>query len=196
MSEVRSARPPRRLDPGYTPGPAKAIWRRWGLEKVVSGGQSGVDRAVLDVALQLGLPCGGWCPRGRWAEDGPLDARYPLRETPHRRTVQRTLWNMRDSDGTLILARNRPRGGSAVLPRLAGADRPRIMVNPEDGRAPARAIRFVTANGIGVLNVGGPRESEDPGIHLAARAFLLRLFAPCWRRAEAPAEHEPEAGRP
>ncbi len=181
---------------GYTPGPAKAIRRRRGLAKVVTGGQSGVDRAVLDVALELGLPGGGWCPRGRWAEDGPIDARYPLRETPLRRAVQRTLWNMRDSDGTLVLARNRPRGGSAVPPRQGSMSRPRIVLNPEDERAPGRAARFVAANGIAVLNIGGPRESEDPGIYLAARAFLRRLFSPCWTMAKAGTEHGPRGNRP
>ena len=154
----------------------------------------GVDRAVLDVAAELGLPCGGWCPRGRWAEDGPIDTCYPLRETPLRRAIQRTRWNMHDSDGTLILARNRPRGGSAVLPRLAGVSHPRIVVSPEDPRAPGHAIRFVMTNGIRVLNIGGPRESEDSGIYLAARAFLLRLFSPCWNPVKATAKHRTGTG--
>ena len=71
--------------------------------KIISGGQTGVDRAALDVALELGLPCGGWCPRGRRAEDGPIDPRYPLTETPWDGYPQRTEWNVRDADGTLIL---------------------------------------------------------------------------------------------
>ena len=83
------------------------------VEKIVSGGQTGVDRAALDVALELGIPCGGWCPRGRRAEDGALSARYPLMETPSDDYVQRTTWNIRDSDGTLILTRGEPTGGTA-----------------------------------------------------------------------------------
>lgn len=71
--------------------------------KIVSGGQTGVDRAALDVAMALGLEIGGWCPAGRWAEDGPIDARYPLNETPSADPAQRTEWNVCDSDGTLIL---------------------------------------------------------------------------------------------
>ena len=165
---------------GYTSRSSKAIWPRWGLRKLVTGGQSGVDRAVLDVALELGIPCGGWCPRGRWAEDGAIDRRYPLRETPLARVIQRTLWNIHDSDGSLVLARDRPRGGSAVLPGLAGLQRPRLVIGPEDTRAGLRVIHFVRANGISVLNVGGPRESEDPGIYRATRSFLLALFLPCW----------------
>ena len=70
------------------------------LRKIVSGGQTGVDRAALDWALASGVPYGGWCPLGRWAEDGPIDARYPLRETPGADPAQRTEWNIRDSDGT------------------------------------------------------------------------------------------------
>src|SRR5207302_8438813 len=88
--------------------------------RIISGGQTGVDRAALDVALELGLPCGGWCPRGRRAEDGPLDARYPLRETPWSGYPQRTGWNVRDSDGTLILTRGRPDRGTAYTAEVAG----------------------------------------------------------------------------
>ena len=82
------------------------------LAKIVSGGQTGVDRAALDVALDLSLPCGGWCPKGRKAEDGPIAAHYPLTETPLDSYPQRTEWNVRDSDGTLVLTRGKP----ATLP--------------------------------------------------------------------------------
>ena len=181
---------------GYTDSSIKAIWRQWGLRKLVSGGQSGVDRAALDAALELGLPCGGWCPRGRWAEDGPIDSRYPLRETPLTRVIQRTLWNMRDSDGTLVVARSRPRGGSAVLPDAAGLRRPRLVVDTEGVRAGAGVIRFVRMNRIGVLNIGGPRESEDPGIYETARAFLLALFSPCWPPTTARMQHQSGANPP
>ena len=174
---------------GYTPGSAKANWHRLGLQKLVTGGQSGVDRAVLDVALDLRLPCGGWCPRGRWAEDGKIDARYPLRETPLVRVPQRTLWNMRDSEGTLILARHRPRGGSAVRSHSIVARRPRLIANPKGERAVRRVIRFIRTNGITVLNIGGPRESEDPRIYHAARAFLLALFSPCWSHSITKTQH-------
>ena len=107
-----------------------------GPVEIVSGGQTGVDRAALDVALALGLACGGWCPRGRRAEDGPLPARYPLRETPSASYPERTEWNVRDSDGTLVL--HRPPA------RRHGADRapgPPARPPGDDGRPGRRSER-------------------------------------------------------
>src|SRR5438876_1977372 len=89
------------------------------VSKIISGGQTGVDRAALDVALELGIPCGGWCPQGRRAEDGVIPARYPLRETPWWGYPQRTEWNVRDSDGTLILAEGEPDRGTVLTRELA-----------------------------------------------------------------------------
>src|SRR6266508_6387099 len=89
------------------------------ITKIVSGGQTGVDRAALDVALELGMPCGGWCPQGRRAEDGRIDDRYPLNETPWDGYPQRTEWNVRDSDGTLILTCGESDRGTALTVRLA-----------------------------------------------------------------------------
>lgn len=87
--------------------------------KIISGGQTGVDRAALDAALQLGIPCGGWCPKGRKAKDGPIPDRYPLKETESGSYPVRTEMNVRDSDGTLILTWGRPTGGTALTVRLA-----------------------------------------------------------------------------
>jgi predicted Rossmann-fold nucleotide-binding protein len=72
--------------------------------KIISGGQTGADRAALDFAIKHGMPHGGWCPQGRIAEDGPIDAKYQLHETPSADYVQRTEWNVRDSDGTVIFS--------------------------------------------------------------------------------------------
>src|SRR5688572_16678238 len=87
--------------------------------KIISGGQTGVDRAALDVALELGLPCGGWCPKGRKAEDGVIDPKYPLQETSTDDYPQRTEKNVQDSDATLILTRGKPDGGTALTRSLA-----------------------------------------------------------------------------
>src|SRR5262249_25460405 len=105
--------------------------------KIVSGGQTGVDRAALDFALEHGIPCGGWCPQGRLAEDGVIPERYPLQETPWDGYPQRTEWNVRDADGTLILTRGEPDGGTAYTERVAGErKKPCLVVDllqPWDG---------------------------------------------------------------
>src|SRR5262245_50786528 len=89
------------------------------VTKIVSGGQTGADRAALDVALELGLPCGGWCPRGRLAEDGPIASKYPLQETQSRDYPPRTKRNVQDSDGTLILTWGNPDRGTILTAKLA-----------------------------------------------------------------------------
>jgi Circularly permutated YpsA SLOG family len=144
--------------------------------RIVSGGQSGVDRAALDVALELGLPCGGWCPAGRAAQDGPLPARYPLRETPSADPAQRTEWNVRDSAGTLLLLRGAPAGGTALTLSLAERlARPCFALQVAVAQ-PAAVRAWLAGHAIATLNVAGPRESEAPGIYGQARAFLLRLL--------------------
>mgnify|MGYP003793290687 CR=1 FL=1 len=89
------------------------------IKKIVSGGQTGVDRAALDVAMQLGIPVGGWCPRGRRAEDGRIPDSYPLREASSVNYAKRTELNVRDSDGTLILSGGPLTGGTALTESLA-----------------------------------------------------------------------------
>mgnify|MGYP006174065873 CR=1 FL=1 len=82
------------------------------LARIISGGQTGVDRAALDAAMAAQYPVGGWCPQGRRAEDGPIPRDYPLRETPSAEYAQRTLWNVRDSDATLVLTPGPITGGT------------------------------------------------------------------------------------
>ncbi len=145
--------------------------------RIVSGGQTGVDRAALDVALERGLPCGGWCPRGRRAEDGTIPARYPLRETPCADPSQRTDWNVRDADATLVLSRRRPSGGTALtLARARARGRPARLADPEDEAEVAAVRAWLRELAPPTLNVAGPRESQDPGIHAAARRFLVALL--------------------
>jgi hypothetical protein len=148
------------------------------IGKVVSGGQTGVDRAALDVALELGLPCGGWCPRGRRAEDGSLDARYPLVETPTDDYSQRTAWNVRDSDGTLVVTRGTPAGGTALTIEIAARlRRPCLMADFETSPEPQAIRAWIERHEIRVLNVAGPRESGMPGIYTEALAFLRAVLA-------------------
>ena len=146
--------------------------------KIVSGGQTGVDRAALDAARASGLPCGGWCPAGRLAEDGPIDPGYPLVETPSADFAQRTEWNVRDSDGTLVVTRGRPTGGTALTVTLARRHgKPLLVVDLSRDPSPEEVARWIEARAIGTLNVAGPRESQRPGVGAQTLAFLLRLFA-------------------
>lgn len=143
------------------------------LEKVVSGGQTGVDRAALDAASACGLAIGGWCPAGRWAEDGPVPDRYPLAETPSSDPAQRTAWNVRDADATLALVRGEPRGGTALATTCARRDgRPLLVVDLDAPPTPAEVLAWLARSGAAVLNVAGPRESEAPGIQRAAEGWL------------------------
>jgi len=147
------------------------------LRKIVSGGQTGVDRAALDVAASHGLPAGGWCPKGRKAEDGIIPEEYPLEETPSPRYPVRTAWNVRDSDGTLILTRGRPSGGTALTHEEAGRrSKPVLVVDLDRDPAPEGVRKWLRVNGIQVLNVAGPRESTQPGIGEAAATFLERVL--------------------
>jgi hypothetical protein len=143
------------------------------LSKIVSGGQTGVDRAALDVALAQGIPCGGWCPLGRRAEDGRLPDRYPLHETPSDSYEQRSEWNVRDSDGTLILARGPLEGGTKLTFDYATHfKKPWLRVDLEEPPATDDVVAWLARYQVTVLNVAGPRESESPGIYAAAIAFL------------------------
>ena len=144
--------------------------------KIVSGGQTGVDRAALDVALELGIECGGWCPAGRWAEDGPIDARYSLRETPSTDPAERTEWNVRDSDGTLLLTGGASPGTELTREAARRLGRP-VFSWPADAIEDVGLFRrWLQVYSIDTLNVAGPRESESPGIYLQARRILLAYF--------------------
>jgi len=141
--------------------------------KVISGGQTGVDRAALDAAIAAGLPVGGWCPRGRKAEDGVINQRYPLQETPSAGYAQRTEWNVRDSDGTLIFYISEMKGGTLLTMQMAERyGRPCWCVDLEKSRLPELPLRDSQS----VLNVAGPRESEAPGIYQQVFIILKELF--------------------
>lgn len=147
------------------------------FSRIISGGQTGVDRAALDVALELGLPAGGWCPRGRLAEDGPIDIRYPLKETLSSSYPLRTEKNVLESDGTLILTRGKPRGGTALTLKLARLhQRPYLVMDLKKGADKEALREWGKGNHIAVLNVAGPREGEAPGIYDQAFGFLKEVL--------------------
>lgn len=147
------------------------------IEKIISGGQTGVDRAALDVALELEIPCGGWCPKGRKAEDGAIPDKYPLEETKSASYTVRTEKNVRDSDGTLIFTWGLPKGGTARTLMLAQKfNKPFLLIDLSRGKDPSTARKWEQENRIKILNVAGPRESEVPGIHGRTKKFLQEFL--------------------
>lgn len=145
--------------------------------KIVSGGQTGVDRAALDVALELGIPCGGWCPAGRWAEDGPIDPRYPLAETPSADPAERTEWNVRDSDATLLLTAGGESPGTALTRDVARRlGKPVYVLHAGSPEDVGMFRRWLQVANVRTLNVAGSRESESPGIHAEALRVLRALL--------------------
>lgn len=146
---------------------------------VISGGQSGVDRAGLDVALRLGLPLGkGWCPKGRWAEDGPIPDCYPFRETATDNVAVRTELNVLEAKGTLVLTIGIPQDGTNLTIICASHyGKPYLEVDLDRPISPKEVHAWIVANKIDCLNVAGPRESHRPGrVYRSAFEFLLQVF--------------------
>lgn len=147
------------------------------LERIVSGAQTGADRAALDFAISHGIPHGGWCPKGRRAEDGRIPPRYAVIETPSRDYAQRTRWNVRDSDATLIISRSATlTGGSGYTRRCAEElGQPWLHVHPGSDD-PTLIKAFFERHRVKTLNVAGPRESTEPGIYRYVTGVLERTF--------------------
>lgn len=147
--------------------------------RIISGGQTGVDRAALDWAIDHAIPHGGWCPKGRKAEDGVIPERYNLQETQSRNYLPRTRRNVEAGDGTLILNLGRLEGGTLRTATHAKAlGKPLHIVDLMAGEpdAAVRAtISWIEDNGIVSLNVAGPRESQRPGIYRMAYDLLSLL---------------------
>ena len=151
------------------------------LRKIVSGGQTGADRAALDFALERGVPHGGWCPKGRKAEDGCLASHYRLQETPSSRYSQRTEWNVRDSDGTVIFSvAAQLAGGSkktAAMARQYGKPLLHISRKLNAGDPAEQLSRFLREHRIRTLNVAGPRASEQPELYGFVKKVLSEALA-------------------
>jgi len=149
------------------------------LSKIISGGQTGADRAALDWAIERGIPHRGWCPKGRKAEDGVIDPRYDLTETPSGDYSQRTEWNVRDSDGTAVFSiRGELRGGSLLTVEIAERyNKPVIHLRRDERTNHAHELRsFIYEFDISVLNVAGPRASEEPGVYQFVARVLDQAF--------------------
>ena len=153
---------------------------------IISGGQTGADRAALDFAIENDIPHGGWCPRGRLAEDGPISPRYGLRETPSRKYSQRTEWNVRDSDATVLftIAPQVAGGTSLALEWARRLGKPVLHLHADGGgawevvvdAAAQQLLRFLAEHPIGRLNVAGPRASQGPEIGEFVRQVLQRAL--------------------
>lgn len=150
--------------------------RPW-IRRIVSGGQTGVDRAALDVAIATGIPHGGWCPLGRVAEDGPLDDCYQLTELPSRNYADRTKRNVIDSDGTLVLYGSKLQGGTFLTARFAEQiAKPYMKIRLTHPGRMQRVWDWMAHHNIRSLNVAGPRASKEPGIYDRAFEYLLQLL--------------------
>jgi hypothetical protein len=150
--------------------------------KIISGGQTGVDRAALDVALKHGIECGGWCPTGRLDEFGRVPDRYPVRELENGGFAERTLRNVEDSDGTVIIYLGKLTGGTEqTLGLCTKQQRPHELIDASKTPAEesARSIGdFVCRRKIHTLNVAGPRQSEWPeGYDYAYRTLETFIHA-------------------
>jgi hypothetical protein len=158
------------------------------IEKVISGGQTGVDRAALDWAIRNGIPHGGWCTKGRRAEDGYIPDRYVLQETPQRHYRQRTKRNVREADATLIVTLSAELSGGSLFTREYAnkLGKPCAHVYPMEGwqrlMKPLKDLRVIT-----VLNVAGARASKAPGIEQFVDEVLSELA-----RSSGPATNSPQ----
>jgi len=150
------------------------------LERIVSGGQTGADQAALDVAMELGIPHGGWVPKGRKTEKGPLPGEYQLKEMPDDSYPKRTEQNVIDSDGTLIISHGELSEGSDYTRRMAAKHRKpwiHIDADKQPTDAAVEVIRtWISGNDIETLNVAGPPASKDPRVYATTKAILKAVL--------------------
>jgi len=147
------------------------------IRKIISGGQTGVDRAALDWAIARGLAHGGYCPIGRKAEDGPIPPKYRLTELSSDDYSVRTRKNVEVADGTLILKRGELKGGTTYTAEVAAAlKKPLFVIDVDEPVDQEAFAAWTQAEKIRTLNVAGPRESQSPGIYERATDRLGQLF--------------------
>jgi predicted Rossmann-fold nucleotide-binding protein len=151
------------------------------ITKIVSGGQTGADQAALDVAIELGIPHGGWIPKGRKTEAGPLPAKYKLKEMPTTEYPKRTEQNVIDSDGTLIISHGELTEGSDYTRQMAEKHgKPWLYIDADkfSVEAAVEVTRaWVNGNSVRILNVAGPRASKDPEIQSKTKEILKTFLS-------------------
>lgn len=147
---------------------------------IISGGQTGSDRAALDFALEHKLPCGGYCPKGRKSEDGPIPLKYPLEELAKRSYAARTKKNVEIADGTVIFLwrKDFQKGTQLTMNYCQKIGRPFFIyrLNQPNSQQSLKLKHWLDSNQIAILNVAGNRESEDPGIYQMSHRVLQAIF--------------------
>ncbi len=141
--------------------------------KIISGGQTGVDLAALDFAIENNISCGGWCPKGRINEDGIIPDKYPLSETKSPEYTERTEMNIKDSDGTLVLySGNIDSGTKFTLKRAMELQKPFFSIDIKNDLDTISIKQWMKTYNIKIINIAGPRESSSPGIYKLVYEFL------------------------
>ncbi len=170
------------------------------LDKIVSGGQTGVDQAALDVAIKLGIPYGGWIPKGRKTENGALPQKYTMQEMPTSKYVDRTEKNVIDSDGTLIISRGKLSNGSEYTRKMAMKHhRPWLHVDiTKDAKfhAATRIVTWIVDHEVRILNVAGPRASKDPEVYVDAMNILESAYYLAMIEENTPGAHATATQKP
>ena len=148
------------------------------LEKIISGGQTGVDRAALDISIEIGIQHGGFCPLGRRAEDGIIPSKYALIENDSIKYIDRTRRNVESSEGTLILYTGIISNGTALTKEYCiQEDKPLLLINilSESKLARTNFAHWLKTNAINILNIAGPRESDNE-IYNGSKMLLNHLL--------------------
>lgn len=163
---------------GVKPGVESELEEAMSVMTIVTGGQTGVDRAALDAAIAANYSVGGACPAGRRAEDGPIPSRYPLRELASDSYETRTLQNVQDADGTLVLNVGPLEDGTAQTVMMARSrGKPLLVLQLEEDIDVELVCGWLREHNIRILNVAGPRESKRPGVYERAQRFMAKLLA-------------------
>ncbi len=163
------------------------------LVMVASGGQTGVDRAALDVAMDFGIEVGGWCPRGRRAADGVIPEKYPMTETHGKNYQTRTKWNVCDTDATLIICQGEPKGGTALTIQVCKDIPKPHMVYQLDDENPSAVLKWLKGHNVYLLNIAGPRELKSRPVYERTYRFLGQLFE--LMRQDASAQDQAKDGK-